>query len=496
VFSDTENNAFSLPINTGDHLGDWPSLAGKRAQTQLTDVRSSPEPLFRENLLKFENALRDIEMPAVTAKHNSNTNSPRLRDHQAALVDGVTDVVDRQIIDFVSRFFDHVLSDIGLHPGLRVILAKLQASVLRLALHDESLMEARAHPAWLLMDLMGEAGASYPQPGDPRLGMLLAFCDDLVGKLIESPLQNTETYNDALVQLKIWLNKLLQQQISEAQPQVGHLARLDRRDSLKLHFSIQLRDQLAPFAISNTFRHFLTDAWAQVLAESVQNYGEHHETTRAHVKVVDELVWSITPANHLNDKARLLQILPWLRQQLTTGMASIYLHKAMQESVLSELEAICPEFADRSPTEMSSGSGAPGANSVVQPTPVDEPAEAIHALADDVLETYSMDTVPDDLMESSPLGLISDRPQKHQPGADAPVGSKLRIFMRGQWVRVQLLWRSPLGGLLLFAGESAGCTHSVTENAMQRLIQEGLVLALEDKSLFDRAMSALQRDID
>ena len=64
-----------------------------------------------------------------------------------------------------------------------------------------------------------------------------------------------------------------------------------------------------------------------------------------------------------------------------------------------------------------------------------------------------------------------------------------------KWIRVQLLWRSPLGGLLLFAGESAGRTHSITELALKRLSSEGLVLPLEDQTLSERATAAVVREL-
>jgi hypothetical protein len=75
------------------------------------------------------------------------------------------------------------------------------------------------------------------------------------------------------------------------------------------------------------------------------------------------------------------------------------------------------------------------------------------------------------------------------------VGDFERLFVQGRWQRVQLLWRSEQGLFLLFAGESAGRTHSITRRALERLAGAGLIQPLQTRSLVQRAIDSLSREL-
>jgi hypothetical protein len=75
------------------------------------------------------------------------------------------------------------------------------------------------------------------------------------------------------------------------------------------------------------------------------------------------------------------------------------------------------------------------------------------------------------------------------------VGHRTRIFLQGRWRRVQLLWRSDRGLFFLFAGESPWHTHSITGRALERLASAGLAQPVETKSLVQRAVDRMMRDI-
>lgn len=468
----------------------WPTLH----DTQPPRTRSL-SPSLEETLLKFEEILRDLPVPNAQARRNSTTSAPRLRDHHAPLREGAVLEADQQLIDLLSRLFDIMLSDVFLHPGLRILVARMQASALRVALHEPMMMEDRTHPVWALIDLMGKAGASYTEAGDPRLDALLAFGEKLVSELTHHSTPDGARYQRAKEYLTQWLSTQLAQQLSKASSQVEQLSRTERRHTLQAQLSSRLRVQLGGIRVTDNLRHFITDTWAKVLAESFQRHGEDAESTVGYVKAVDDLLWSLNLPNHPKSRRRLLAVLPGLLQQLRTGMALIHLPTAAQDAVMNDLMTVHTEALRPGEREVAGGLSTVSAEQIVQELRdevLDD--EGRSGFADSLIDVSSMDTIPAEWIDAKPPNMLIDTPQK-QTTVGLKLGARRRLFLRGRWMRVQLMWRSPQGSLMLFAGESPGRTHSITEAALQRLIDENLLLPLEEKSLVQRAIEALYREL-
>lgn len=460
-----------------------------------------PSPLQQEleqGLLHFEDQLRSMPVPDAHARRNSNTPTLRLRDQQAHLNAVTADVVDRQVIDLLSRLFDNVLSDVQLHPGLRALVARLQASALRVALNDSTMMEDRQHPVWSLMDLISAASAPYTQAGDPRLEALLRCCETLVSELTQGSVQDGARYRRAWAQLNDWLEQQRQLQVEAAEPQIEPLTRLERRNALQQHLSARLRDQIGSLQLSDSLRRFLTETWAQVLADSIQRHGEQGDVAVRQIKAVDDLLWSLNLPDHPQSRKRLLTLLPGLLQLLRQGMATVHMAPAVQEAVMAELMALHTEALRPGAREAAGGAKPESAEQIVQQLreEVLPDLDEASGFADSLIDIASMETVPADLIEEQPVDMLTDAPhQRAQLVGDLPLGARRRIFLRGRWMRVQLIWRSAMGSLLLFAGETPDRTHAITERALQRLSDERLLLPLEDKTLVQRAIDAVYREL-
>jgi len=90
----------------------------------------------------------------------------------------------------------------------------------------------------------------------------------------------------------------------------------------------------------------------------------------------------------------------------------------------------------------------------------------------------------------------SERPDDPARRVDAVrAGDFERLFVQGRWQRVQLLWRSEQGLFFLFAGEAAGRTCSITRRALERLAGAGLMQPLQTRSLVQRTIDRLGREL-
>ena len=393
---------------------------------------------------------------------------------------------ERQRIELLTRLFDTLLSDSQLPAAFHAPVARLQVPAMRLALRDRELLESTQHPLWQMIDRIGLLSAAHPQPTDPRALALLGHCAALADELARLGAPDSMACRHALDRLDGFIAEQLRVQQGDSQSSIESLQFAERREKLEHTLSQRLADQLAPLKIAPLIRRFMTGTWAKVLAESMLRLGDQADATRGYVKLVDELSWSLQLPDHPQSRQRLLALLPSLLQRLRAGMALVALPQNEQQTVLDELmtthtEALRP--GTRGPAELTPEQIVQRMRDEVMPE-----ASTTQTFSDSVIDLASMETVPADLM---PHDAAAREPAR---GVDAlRVGDFERLFVQGRWQRVQLLWRSEQGLFFLFAGETAGRTHSITRRALERLAGAGLIQPLQTRPLVQRAIDSLGR---
>ena len=445
---------------------------------------------------EFEQALARLdamqpELPAPTPPQvGFATPANRLAVHRAALVASAGAPVERQTIELLSRIFDAVLTDPRVQPSFQAVLARMQASALRVALREPAMLESHQHAVWLLFDRIGEVSAGHPRPGDARGAALLLCCNALAEELARASAPDGALYRRALNRLDLFLAEQLMAQLRDAEAAVAALRLAEKREIMEQHLSRRLVDQMVPLRTSPGIRRFVTGAWARVMAESILRHGEDHETTRGYIKLVDQLLWSVQLPDHPQSRQRLVSLLPGMLQQLRSGMALIGLPAAEQEAVMNELMTVHTEALRPG----ARGAAGLSAEDIVQRLRDEVLPETTGPMtfSDSVIDLSSLDTVPADVMQAESAAAHTDDPARRVEALRS--AQRLRLFVRGRWACVQLLWRSDQSLFFLFAAEDPTRTHSITRRALERLAAAGLMLPLESRTLVQRALDSLMRE--
>ena len=445
---------------------------------------------------EFEQALARLdamqpELPAPTPPQvGFATPANRLAVHRAALVASAGAPVERQTIELLSRIFDAVLTDPQVQPSFQAVLARMQASALRVALREPAMLESHQHAVWLLFDRIGEVSAGHPRPGDARGAALLLCCNALAEELARASAPDGALYRRALNRLDLFLAEQLMAQLRDAEAAVAALRLAEKREIMEQHLSRRLVDQMVPLRTSPGIRRFVTGAWARVMAESILRHGEDHETTRGYIKLVDQLLWSVQLPDHPQSRQRLVSLLPGMLQRLRSGMALIGLPAAEQEAVMNELMTVHTE-ALRPGTRGAAGLSAEDIVQRLRDEVLPETTGPM-TFSDSVIDLSSLDTVPADVMQAESAAAHTDDPARRVEALRS--AQRLRLFVRGRWACVQLLWRSDQSLFFLFAAEGPTRTHSITRRALERLAAAGLMLPLESRTLVQRALDSLMRE--
>ena len=103
----------------------------------------------------------------------------------------------------------------------------------------------------------------------------------------------------------------------------------------------------------------------------------------------------------------------------------------------------------------------------------------------------TLDTVPAHLLDASPAP-PGDADVSKWLDAQAP-GAWYRLFLRGQWTVVRLLWRSEAGTRWLFASPYPQRHDAFVRGALLRLRAEALVRPLVERAIVVRAAESVRR---
>jgi len=451
-----------------------------------TRSADGPNPAFEQALMRLESLLQR----AGTVPAGAAPATPQLAEHRATLLASAPQTLDRQIVELLSRLFEAMLSDARLPPAYRSVMARLQVSALRVALVDATMLEQHEHPVWRLINRIGSASETYTQTTDPRWIALLAYCESLVDETARAPVQDALLYRHGLSRLEAFLGEQLREQQQRAQPTIEALTRIEQRADLERQISQRLAEQMPQVRVSAEVRRFVTGTWAAVLAETMLRHGEKGEATLEYLRVTDDLLWSLRLPDHPQSRRRLLGMLPTLLQSLHSGMAMIGLPDAEQQLVLDDLMAVHTEALR--PGKTVAQEPQLTSQQIVQRMRDEEAwgPSSRPPFSDSLIDLGSMETVPADLLPAT-----SRRDDAAQRIEAMYPGSRHHLFLNGRWRRAQLLWRSPSGQFLLFAGPDPVRMHSITRRALERLAEEGLLKPLDDVSLVQRAVDGLMRKL-
>ncbi len=406
---------------------------------------------------------------------------------------------ERQVAELMSRLFEAMLSDPRLPAAARAAIARLQASVLSVALSDSTLLQAHDHPAWQLIGRIAAAMQDTTAPSSQAEAV--AYCEALVEEMVRQPEADEALCRRMLARFESWAAEQLKAGQQAVRPVIESLEHLEHRRRLQTFVQARLEEQIGAALLPAAIQRFLLGPWATLIADAMLTGGERGDATTRHAQTVDQLLRSLEPPVDAVERQALVRLLPGLLQALRDGMVQLRLPAAEQQAFLDELLAA---HADT----LRIGAG------VVEPVraeTAEAPAEIMRRLraepagmpgsgsraADSVIDEPALDTVPAELLpaqdaadaeRAGPSRAAEDLANRW---ADAvQPGDSVRLWLAGSWLDARLLWRSGSGELLLFTG-IRGATHALTRSALARLHAEGLAGGPMHVAVIQRAVDRI-----
>ncbi|MBV8379993.1 MAG: DUF1631 family protein [Paucibacter sp.] len=415
--------------------------------------------------------------------------------------------------DMLNRLYDEILADADLSEPLKLLLARLRGAVMRLARLDGSLLHDRNHPAWELLNRIA-SHAGRLGPADTQVAQdFLAFIDEQVQYLLDSPLQTAAQFARVLQRVDDYIDRQVQTRSERSAAALAALEREQARGQWQDLIGEQITAQIGSTPMSRLLRNFLQTTWVEVIVQAMVLEGRDSASAHAHIELVDELLESLHPARSPVEIDRLRRRLPGIANGLMAGFDSLAIPDAQREPILNDLMVMHTRVLHGQPAvdPQATGSRKPAR---VHDTVRDElddglpddlsVSELLKRLRGDedsrVIEQLTHSPVDRGRLPTVPAHLYSEQDSPEAQAAVQAWIGRLRVghwchlFLQGDWLTAQIAWISESGHYFLFVSPDAEARHSLTRGALERLLPAGLITELGDDRIVDRAADMLRQN--
>jgi hypothetical protein len=391
--------------------------------------------------------------------------------------------------EVVRLMLENLTHDVRLLPAIRQQIGLLEPSLVRLSQAEPRFFSDRQHPARQLLENMTQRSLGFLSHHDEGFADFLKSVKGAV-KSLEKVDANEEKYTRLLKRLKRrWADddaRKIQRRAEAARA----LMHAEQRQSLAERLSADFQQRMHEKAVPEFVQRFLTGPWSQAVAEA--QLADSNNADEPLENVTDDLIWSVQPVLIRRDVDRLARLVPRMLAQMREGLQRIDYpaeHIGQFFDALVNLHQKAFDTPTLAPV-VPSDQGPEG--TMASEETRDDPSETEATAGSD--ETFWMAGKAaedagffagdsDDAKEPSTAALSSWE-------SDLTTGAWVNLKTQGEWVRAQLTWTSPRGGLFMFISAS-GMAHSMTRRTMDRLLSAGALQIVSRGGVVDGALDAV-----
>ncbi|MGM9483434.1 DUF1631 family protein [Roseateles sp. NT4] len=413
--------------------------------------------------------------------------------------------------DMLSRLYDQILADPRLLPPLKALLARLQIAVVRLARSDAMLLRRQDHPTWALLNRVAAHGMVFERADDPRLVEFLRFMEGEALLLVDAPTPTALLFQQVLARVDAHIDQQARQSSERNAVALAALEREQLRSDWRELIREQIDHQISGAPLGPRMHRFLQTAWVDVIVAAMVRHGRDSREAHAAMEIVDGVLDSLTTPRDLADREALRMRLPVLIESLVSGCDSIQLSEAKREPALSELmgqharllrglPALDP--AERRPAAPPAAAPSAGAAGSAAPASADEIVRRLMEERDSQIPSHWLSADVDrGELPTVPVQLYNEHDSPDARAAlqrwidSLQIGRWFHLFIQGDWHTAQIAWISEGRQFLLFVGRDSDERLPLTRRALEALLSNGLITALEDDNVVQRAVDTLMSDL-
>lgn len=248
--------------------------------------------------------------------------------------------VDEDVINLVSMLFEFILDDRTLPDSLKALIGRLQIPVLKVAVLDKTFFSRGSHPARRLLNEIASAAMGWVDQDETQRDSLYQKIEQVVSRLLNDFVDDPAIFSELLADFLAFTgderrrSELLEQRTRDAEE--GRA----KAEMARKEVEHALNQRLLGKTLPEVVVRLLQEAWSKVLLLTCLKHGTQSEQWQAALATMDDLIWSVTPHEAPEARARLLELVPSLLKNLREGLASAAFDPFSTSDFFTRLEAL------------------------------------------------------------------------------------------------------------------------------------------------------------
>ncbi len=406
---------------------------------------------------------------------------------------------ENDLIDLISMLFEFILEDRGLPDTVRVLLARLQIPMLKVALADRTFFSKTRHPARRLLNMLAKAGIGLDDTLRPDNSPRLQEIERIVRRVLEEFTDDISLFDTLVGEFETFLQKAAEREQFVEKKQSARLRTREAKEQIRVAVNNKIDQLLAGQEIPEPVVTLLRGPWTEVLI-ATRLAGKENPAWPARAQLLQDMIASVTPKTSREERLAVAALIGRLLATLRNGLESIGLSSERIDALIAEIE----------PYHLAVVQGKPLPRAAEPETPAkpEDPVEAMiremkEQMAELAEEEQLNSLFHEHAQEEDALSdeLEEEEPEDQEPPPPEEYLELARSFPMGTWFtftdeqgatrRAKLSWKSTLLDECIFLDWKMKVVAELNMAQLARRLHEGSIIQLGEMPLFDRAMDAL-----
>ena len=294
--------------------------AGGRPMTVFTNQQLvGALQSMQEQIINIRQATADILQPLNVSQITQQLTEELSKESS----DGAVNADDMHIIELVGMLFDYMLSDDCLPDNVKALLSYLHTPYLKMAFLDAEFFEQSEHPARLLLNNLAEAGVRWVSNDGSSQFDIYEKIKTTVSRVLEEFKDDVRLFAELLVDFSSYTKKVLRRQELMEKRAMEKVHGEEKLREVKVRVNNEVRKRTDGKELPSALLLLLLQPWSDYLAFILLRYGDQSDSWSRAMKVVDDIIWSVTPKSSPDDRARQLEMQDELLDQMEAGLETI-----------------------------------------------------------------------------------------------------------------------------------------------------------------------------
>ncbi|HEX5863634.1 MAG TPA: DUF1631 family protein, partial [Casimicrobiaceae bacterium] len=241
---------------------------------------------------------------------------------RAAVADRVTNPTDKITIDVIALLFDYIFRDPSIPESLRSLFGQLQVPILKAALLDRTFFSDKKHAARRLLDHLAVAAIGATTDEGYRAGFTLVAAG-VIDEVCRDFKVDVAVFDGADEKLQEFIESEQRKAVSLLDQDVAVALVAEENEAERARVRALIRDKLTGMDVPFEVLGFAETIWSDYLTQVREREGPDSDAWRDGVKILDDLLWSITAKERNAQKTRLAKMVPALIRGLRSGGAAV-----------------------------------------------------------------------------------------------------------------------------------------------------------------------------